>query len=100
VREADAVAREVRRLGGRVRRARGARGTGLKALTPRENELANHVAMGESNREIAAALFLSEKTVESHLVRAYSKLGAHSRSSLTAIVVREGELLSSATSKT
>jgi DNA-binding NarL/FixJ family response regulator len=62
---------------------------GLKALTPRENEVANHVAMGESNREIAAALFLSEETVESHLVRAYSKLGVHSRSSLTAIVVRE-----------
>jgi DNA-binding NarL/FixJ family response regulator len=66
----------------------------------RVNEVANHVAMGESNREIAAALFLSEKAVESHLVRAYSKLGVHSRSSLTAIVVREGERLSSATSKT
>jgi len=60
----------------------------LKALTPRENEVANHVAMGESNREIAAALCLSEKTVESHLVRIYAKLGVHSRSALTAIVVR------------
>jgi len=93
VREADATARELRRLGARVRRSRPRRGTGLAALTPRESEVANHVAMGESNREIAAALFLSEKTVESHLVRIYAKLGVHSRSALTAIVVREDRAL-------
>jgi ATP/maltotriose-dependent transcriptional regulator MalT len=88
VREADAAARELRRLGGRVRRARPQRASGLATLTPRENEIASHVAMGESNREIASALFLSEKTVESHLVRAYAKLGVHSRSALTALIVR------------
>jgi len=88
-READAVAREMRNLGARVRRVRPRPGAGLAALTPRESEIANHVAMGESNRDIARALFLSEKTIESHLVRAFAKLGVHSRSALTAIVVRE-----------
>jgi DNA-binding NarL/FixJ family response regulator len=46
--------------------------------------------LGESNREIASVLFLGEKTVGSHLVRAYAKLGVHSRSALTAIVVSDG----------
>jgi DNA-binding CsgD family transcriptional regulator len=88
VREADAAVRELRGLGARVRRARPGRGTGPEGLSPRESEVSGHVAAGESNREIAAALFLSEKTVESHLVRIYAKLGVHSRSALTAIVVR------------
>jgi DNA-binding CsgD family transcriptional regulator len=88
-READAIAREIRNLGARVRRVRSRPDTGLAALTPRESEIANHVALGESNRDIARALFLSEKTIESHLGRAFAKLGVHSRSALTAVVVRE-----------
>ena len=72
-----------------MRRVRSRPDTGLAALTPRESEIANHVALGESNRDIARALFLSEKTIESHLGRAFAKLGVHSRSALTAIVVRE-----------
>jgi DNA-binding CsgD family transcriptional regulator len=79
----------MRNLGARVRRVRSRPDTGLAALTPRESEIANHVALGESNRDIARALFLSEKTIESHLGRAFAKLGVHSRSALTAIVVRE-----------
>jgi DNA-binding NarL/FixJ family response regulator len=45
--------------------------------------------MGETNREVAAALFLSEKTIESHLARIYDKLGVDSRRALAAIIVRE-----------
>ncbi|HEX8854627.1 MAG TPA: AAA family ATPase [Thermoleophilaceae bacterium] len=90
VREADAAARELRRLGRRVpRRARPNRGVGLAALSPREREVAEEVAAGKTNRDVAATLFLSEKTIESHLVRIYSKLDVHSRSALTAIVARQ-----------
>jgi DNA-binding CsgD family transcriptional regulator len=47
------------------------------------------VASGDTNREVAAALFLSEKTIGSHLPRIYDKLGVHSRAALAAIVARE-----------
>ncbi|HEX8854928.1 MAG TPA: helix-turn-helix transcriptional regulator, partial [Thermoleophilaceae bacterium] len=85
-----AAARELRRLGRRVpRRARPDRGEGLAGLSPREREVAEEVASGKTNRDIAATLFLSEKTVESHLARIYSKLGVHSRAALTGIVARQ-----------
>ena len=88
MREADAAARELRRLGHRGRRrARGATSsTTTAALSPREQEVAALVAAGKRNRDVAAALFVSEKTVESHLARIYDKLGVHSRVALAAIV--------------
>ena len=74
-----------------MRRARGKRaGADVTALSSREREVAGLVAAGKTNKEIAAALFLSEKTIESHLARIYDKLGVHSRAALTAIIVREG----------
>jgi DNA-binding CsgD family transcriptional regulator len=89
-READAAAHELRRLGERVRRrSRPDRGGGLTGLSSREREVADEVAAGKTNRDIAATLFLSEKTIESHLARIYSKLDVHSRAALTAIVARE-----------
>src|SRR5262249_1391584 len=54
----------------------------LRALTPRELQVALTVAKGVTNREAAAALFLSEKTVEFHLGNAYRKLGLRSRNEL------------------
>jgi DNA-binding CsgD family transcriptional regulator len=90
-READAAARELRRLGQRVaRRPRTDRRAGLAALSPRERDVADHVAAGKTNRQIAATLFLSEKTVENHLSRIYAKLDVHSRAALAAIAAREG----------
>ena len=91
VREADAAAHELRRLGRRVHRAaaRTADPAGLGALSPREREVANLAASGETNRRIAAALFLSEKTIESHLGRIYEKLGVHSRVALARLVERD-----------
>jgi DNA-binding CsgD family transcriptional regulator len=78
----DAAARELRRLGTRIsaeaRRAAGGART-VADLTERETEIAEMVASGSSNKQVAAALFLSEKTVESHLSRVYDKLGVRSR---------------------
>lgn len=54
----------------------------LRALTPQELQVALVVARGATNREAAAALFLSPKTVEFHLGNAYRKLGIRSRAEL------------------
>ena len=88
----DAAARELRRLGSRVsvegRRAVG--GDGPRSLTARELDVARLVAEGRPNKQVAAALFLSEKTVEHHLSRVYAKYGVRSRAELTAAFAREG----------
>ena len=53
--------------------------TGVDSLTKREREIAALVTDRMMNREIAAELFLSEKTIESHLRNIFFKLGASSR---------------------
>jgi ATP/maltotriose-dependent transcriptional regulator MalT len=90
-REGAGAVRALRRLGHRVPRRVPAptRGTGLVGLSARERQVAGRVASGDTNREVAAALFLSEKTIGSHLARIYDKLGVHSRAALAAIVARE-----------
>jgi DNA-binding NarL/FixJ family response regulator len=60
----------------------------LDALTDRECEVAGLVATGITNREIAARLVLSEKTIERHLTRIFTKLGLSSRAALAAAVER------------
>jgi DNA-binding CsgD family transcriptional regulator len=55
-------------------------------LTPAERRVAVLVAAGQTNREVAAALFLSERTVESHLTRVYTKLGVRSRTELARVL--------------
>jgi DNA-binding NarL/FixJ family response regulator len=78
---------ELLAAGGRPRR------TALRgpdALTPSERRVADLAAAGQANREIAAELVVSVRTVEFHLSRAYDKLGVTSRSSLaTALHARE-----------
>ncbi|HKA10617.1 MAG TPA: LuxR C-terminal-related transcriptional regulator [Candidatus Dormibacteraeota bacterium] len=56
-------------------------------LTRREREVADLVAQGLTNREIAARLFISERTAESHLEQIRGKLGFHSRAQIAAWVV-------------
>ena len=51
-------------------------------LTPAERRVADLVAKGRTNAEVAAALFLAERTVASHLTRVYAKLGVRSRTEL------------------
>ncbi len=91
VRFRDEAARELRRLGRRVgaRRRRAAGGSGLASLSGREREIAELVARGRTNREIAAELFLSEKTIESHLRKVFAKLGVSGRVGVAETVGRE-----------
>ncbi len=74
----DAAARELRRAGTRVS-SRARRGSEGDELTPREREIAELVAGGRSNKQVAAALYVSEKTVERHLSAIYARLGIRSR---------------------
>jgi DNA-binding CsgD family transcriptional regulator len=67
---------------------RGRKGYGA-ALSPREAEVAHLAADGWTNREIAAALFLSPRTVELHVARAERKLGVASRSEVEAALRKE-----------
>ena len=66
---------ELRRISGRA--------PSPGALTPAEERVAALVAEGKTNREVGAALFLSERTVEGHLSHVFGKLGVRSRSQLT-----------------
>jgi DNA-binding CsgD family transcriptional regulator len=56
--------------------------SGVEALTPSEVRVAELAAEGLTNREVAQSLFVSEKTVETHLGRVYRKLGIKSRHAL------------------
>ena len=53
-------------------------------LSPSEERVSALAAQGLTNREVAARLSISQKTVEAHLARAYAKLGIHSRAELGA----------------
>jgi DNA-binding CsgD family transcriptional regulator len=64
---------ELGRIGGRTRTV---------GLTPAERRVATLVAEGRTNRQVAAALFLGERTVETHLSHVYAKLGVRSRAEL------------------
>ncbi len=57
---------------------------GVASLTPSERRIAELAAAGGTNREIAQALFVTAKTVETHLGHAYTKLGISSRLDLDA----------------
>jgi pimeloyl-ACP methyl ester carboxylesterase/DNA-binding CsgD family transcriptional regulator len=57
-------------------------GRDLAALTPREREVLEHIARGLDNEEIAAALFMSEKTVRNHVSAIFAKLDFTSRGRL------------------
>jgi DNA-binding CsgD family transcriptional regulator len=64
----------------------------LHGLTERELEVLRSIAAGKTNKSIAAALFLSEKTIERHVSNVFVKLGVPSRAAATAYAYEHGLL--------
>ena len=88
----DSAERELGRLGHRPhRRTRPGTsdGAGIESLTERELEVAMLVVDRRTNREIAGKLFLSEKTVETHLRNIFNKMGVDGRVALARAVERD-----------
>lgn len=83
-----AARRELRGLGLRPRRLAV---TGPDALTPTERRVAELAASGLTNRQTAEALFVTVKTVETHMARVFQKLGISKRPALADIIGARGE---------
>ena len=62
----------------------------FNGLTVREREVAVLIARGETNREIAAGLVVSERTVESHITNILTKLGLSSRARIAVWAADKG----------
>lgn len=90
--ERAVAVRELRKLGRRAPRRDAAPVAGgrLAGLSARESEVAALVAGGATNQAVADALFLSVKTVESHLRNIFAKAGVSSREALAAAVREQG----------
>lgn len=85
----DEAAKELRNLGRRVHRQPTAKElVHPPILTEREHGIAKLVLQGYTNREIAAELFVSPKTVEKHLARIFTKLGISSRAGVATALSR------------
>jgi len=65
---------------------------GLTSLTSREREILTMVAQGKSNRDIANELFLSERTVRTHVSNLLAKPQLRSRTQAALVAIREGLL--------
>ncbi|WP_405993609.1 ATP-binding protein [Streptomyces sp. NBC_00986] len=65
--------------------------SGLGALTPQQRQIAHLAAAGHTNKEIAARLFLSPRTVAAHLYQVFPKLGITSRAALRDALGAGGE---------
>ena len=81
---------ELARIGGRQR---------VEGLSPSELGVAALVAEGRTNREIASALFLGERTVASHLTHIYAKLGIRSRTELARQLLPHADISAGDSSK-
>jgi DNA-binding CsgD family transcriptional regulator len=95
IRYRDAAERELRRIGHRIHRRSqptAAAGPGIASLTRRELEIARRIVDRQTNRQIAEELFLSTKTVETHIRNSFGKLGADSRVEVARIVEQADRL--------
>jgi DNA-binding NarL/FixJ family response regulator len=59
-------------------------------LTPREKDVLEQIALGKSNKEIASDLFITEKTVKTHVSSILSKLGIHDRTQAAILAMKNG----------
>jgi DNA-binding CsgD family transcriptional regulator len=62
----------------------------LSDLTPRELQILHLILAGQTNKEIAAEIYISEKTVEFHLKNIYTKVGVRTRNLVSVWAVRQG----------
>ena len=86
--ETDELLARARRLLGRTN-GREAGGARIGALTPREGEVLDLLLDGRTDDEMASTLFISPKTVSTHVQRILGKLGVHNRAQVVALVLGE-----------
>jgi len=84
---ADELLARIRRL---LRRSRPAAARAASGLTPRELEVLELLAEGRSPQEISSTLFISAKTVSTHIEHIFTKLGVSSRVQAVAVAYRDG----------
>lgn len=60
------------------------------ALTPRETEILALIGHGLNTRQIAARLYIAERTVHQHMAQLYPKIGAHNRTQAALHAIRVG----------
>lgn len=61
-----------------------------EALSPREREVLLSAARGLSSKEVATKLYISERTVQTHLASVYDKLGAHNKTEAMLLALKHG----------
>ncbi len=66
------------------------RGPGVQSLSEREIEVLTQVADGNSNKDIAGKLYISEATVKTHLVHIFGKLGVDDRTAAVTVALERG----------
>lgn len=59
-------------------------------LTPRQRDILEHIAMGRSNKQIAHALGIRERTVKFHVAALFERLGTQSRTEALVVALRSG----------
>jgi DNA-binding NarL/FixJ family response regulator len=80
----------LRQVGARGGAKRAAAERAPISLTPRESSVLQHLARGRSNKQIAAALGVSERTVKFHVSTLFTKLGATNRTEAVTRAIQAG----------